>query len=61
MAKFFFKKCGDCCKIVESVTTSKQIKCKIFVKSLPFYTVSEDNYFSWLLKLSQADVTNLMT
>ena len=36
-----------------------QIKCKICAKSLPFYSVLEYNYFSWLLNLSQVDVTNL--
>ena len=28
-----------------------QIKCKICVKSLPFYSELEDYYFSWLLNL----------
>ena len=32
----------------------------ICVKSLPFYSVLEDNYFSWLLNLSQVNVSNLM-
>ena len=59
---------GDNCKIVKSVTTSKKLYhirtarkfYKLSVKSLPFYSVLEDNYFSWLLNLSQVDVTNLM-
>ena len=71
--QFFFKKCGDNCKnskiidhfekIYHIITARKFYKlnvCKICVKSLPFYSVLEDNYFSWLLNLSQVDVTNLM-
>ena len=48
-------------KIYHIIIVRKYYKlnvCKICVKSLPFYSVLEDNYFSWLLNLSQVDVTH---